>query len=170
LLKRFTFVLAVTALAAAGAQAAELPPRIKSRGSIVAAVVPNYPPLEMRDPASGTLIGFDIELGNALAEKLGVKMQWQETSFEQMLSAVRTGRVDIIMSGMSDLPARQETASFIDYVRSGTQFLTQAGRAPAAGPACQARSRNSATQPASPPAARPSRSSAPKARRMPVPS
>ncbi|MBI0435675.1 ABC transporter substrate-binding protein [Roseomonas sp. KE0001] len=113
----------------AAAQAAELPARITSRGAIVAAIVPNYPPLELRDPQTNELTGFDVELGQALAEKLGVRMQWQETSFDQMLASVRTGRVDIILSGMSDLKSRQETATFIDYLRSGSQFFTQHSRA-----------------------------------------
>ena len=111
------------------AQAAELPARIKSRGTIISAIVPNYPPLDLRDPKTNELTGFDVELGNALAAKLGVKMQWQETSFDQMLASVRTGRVDIILSGMSDLKTRQDTATFIDYLRSGSQFFTQADRA-----------------------------------------
>ncbi|QCK87091.1 ABC transporter substrate-binding protein [Phreatobacter aquaticus] len=128
MLKRL-MITAAACLAASAAIAQELPAAIKTRGSIIAAVVPNYPPLEMKDPATNQLTGFDIELGNAIAEKLGVRMQWQETSFEQMLSAVKTGRVDIILSGMSDLPARQETATFVNYIRSGTQFFTQHSRA-----------------------------------------
>jgi polar amino acid transport system substrate-binding protein len=120
---------AALALGLPAAQAAELPARITARGSIIAAIVPNYPPLELRDPKTNELTGFDVELGNALAAKLGVKMQWQETSFDQMLSSVRTGRVDIILSGMSDLKTRQDTATFVDYLRSGSQFFTQASRA-----------------------------------------
>jgi polar amino acid transport system substrate-binding protein len=120
---------AALCLTAAAAGAQELPAAIRQRGTIIAAVVPNYPPLEMKNPQTNELTGFDIELGNAIAAKLGVRMQWQETSFEQMLSAVRTGRVDIILSGMSDLPARQETATFINYIRSGTQFFVQHARA-----------------------------------------
>jgi polar amino acid transport system substrate-binding protein len=120
---------AALCLTATAVQAQELPAAIRQRGTIIAAVVPNYPPLEMKNPQTNELTGFDIELGNAIAAKLGVRMQWQETSFEQMLSAVRTGRVDIILSGMSDLPARQETATFVNYIRSGTQFFTQHSRA-----------------------------------------
>lgn len=121
--------LAATMLMPLAVQAAELPARIKSRGTLIAAIVPNYPPLDLRDPRTNELTGFDVELGNALAQKLGVKMQWQETSFDQMLASVRTGRVDIILSGMSDLKSRQETATFVDYLRSGSQFFTQASRA-----------------------------------------
>ncbi len=120
---------ALLATAVCAAPAAELPPAIAQRGTIVAAIVPNYPPLDLRDPASGQLTGFDVELGNAIAAKLGLKMQWQETSFEQMLAAVKTGRVDIILSGMSDLKSREDTADFVDYLQSGSQMFTQASRA-----------------------------------------
>ncbi|OYX82988.1 MAG: ABC transporter substrate-binding protein [Azorhizobium sp. 35-67-5] len=128
MLKRLVIVACLLAPSLAGA--AELPADIKARGTLIAAIVPNYPPLEMKDPATGALTGFDVALGQALAAKLGLKMQWQETSFEAMLSSLKTGRVDIILSGMSDLPARRDGASFIDYLRSGTQFFTQASSAP----------------------------------------
>ncbi len=54
------------------ALAAELPAEIKQSGLRIA-VVPNYPPMEFKDPATATLTGFDVELGEALAKKLGVK-------------------------------------------------------------------------------------------------
>ena len=47
------------------AMAIELPPDIAKRGSIKVALVPNYPPMEFRDPATNTLSGFDIDLGEA---------------------------------------------------------------------------------------------------------
>ena len=120
--------LAATVLAG-HATAAGLPDRIVARGSLIVAVTPNYPPLEFRDPATNALTGFDVELGNALAQKLGVKIEWQETAFEQMIPALATGRVDAIMSGMSDLASRHAAASFVDYLRSGPQFFTQGSRA-----------------------------------------
>lgn len=104
------------------AHAGDLPAAIAKRGAIIAAIVPNYPPIDMRDPATNALTGLDVDLGNALAAKLGVKMKWQETSFDQMLAAVDTGRVDIILSGMSDLASRHNAASFVDYMKSGPQF------------------------------------------------
>jgi polar amino acid transport system substrate-binding protein len=111
------------------ASAATLPDRIAARGSLILAITPNYPPMELRDPASNALTGFDVDLGEALARKLGVKVEWQETAFEQMLPAVATGRVDAILSGMSDLASRHDAASFVDYLRSGPQFFALASRA-----------------------------------------
>jgi len=109
--------------------AVALPDRIASRGKLIVAIVPNYPPMEFRDPASNTLTGFDVELGEALAGKLGVKIEWQETAFAQMIPALTTGRVDAILSGMSDLASRRDAASFVDYLRSGPQFFAQSARA-----------------------------------------
>ena len=111
------------------AAAADLPPKIAQRGTLIAAIVPNYPPLDLRDTATGKLSGFDVEFGEAVAQKLGLNMVWQETNFEEMIRAVKTGRVDIIISGMSDLKSREDTATFVDYLRSGSQFFTQAARA-----------------------------------------
>jgi polar amino acid transport system substrate-binding protein len=111
------------------ASAATLPPDIASRGSMVVAIVPNYPPLEFRDPATNTLTGFDVELGDALAKKMGTRITWQETSFDQMIPAIATGRVDAILSGMSDLASRHASATYVDYLRSGPEFYVQKSRA-----------------------------------------
>lgn len=110
------------------ASAQTLPARILDKKTIVVANVPNYPPLEFKDPKTGTLTGLDIDLGTALAKKLGVEIKWEEISFEGMIPALTTGRVDMILSGMSDLPARRETLDFVDYLASGAQFYTNADR------------------------------------------
>ena len=116
--------IAVFMLSAAHAQTA------RSKGApISAAVVSNYPPLEFKDPASGKLTGFDVDLGEALAAKLGTKIKWEETSFDQMMSSLATGRVDIILSGMTDLPARRDAVKFIDYLKTGPQFYVMKDRA-----------------------------------------
>jgi polar amino acid transport system substrate-binding protein len=121
--RRFSFAglqaaaLSLFALTAAQAQT-----------TIIAAVVPNYPPMEYRDPATNKLTGFDVEFGEALMAKAGVTLKWEETSFDQMMSAVATGRVNIILSGMTDLPARREVVTFIDYLKTGPQFYVMKDR------------------------------------------
>src|SRR5437667_7387965 len=85
--------------------------------------------MEFRDPATSTLTGFDVELGEALGRKLGIKIVWQETSFDQMMPAIATGRVDAILSGMTDLASRQDAATFVDYLHNGPRFFTLTSRA-----------------------------------------
>jgi polar amino acid transport system substrate-binding protein len=104
----------------------DAPDRIKKAGKIVIATMPNYPPITYKDPATAKLTGFDIDLGEAIAKELGLKAEWQEIAFAQMLPSLQTARVDMVMAGMSDLPARRETADFVDYMKSGPQFYTLA--------------------------------------------
>lgn len=115
----------------AAASAVDAPPRIKKAGKLVIATQPNYPPITYKDPATNKMMGFDIELGEAIAKELGVPVEWQEIGFAQMLPSLATGRVDMVMAGMSDLPARRETVDFVDYLRTGPQFYTSAAGAAA---------------------------------------
>src|SRR5882762_6620394 len=126
---KFLLAALLAGAATASVKAGELPPEIAKQGSLKVAVVPNYPPMEFRDPATNTLTGFDVELGEALGRKLGVRIAWQETSFDQLMPAIATGRVDAILSGMTDLKSRQDTATFVDYLRNGPRFFVQQSRA-----------------------------------------
>jgi polar amino acid transport system substrate-binding protein len=119
-------IATVLTLGAVSAHAQALPDRIRTAGKIVIATQPNYAPITYKDPATNRLIGFDIELGEAIAAELGVRVEWQETAFAQMLPSLQTGRVDMVMAGMSDLPARRETADFVNYMQTGAQFYTVA--------------------------------------------
>ncbi|HEY0288369.1 MAG TPA: ABC transporter substrate-binding protein [Pseudomonas sp.] len=103
---------------------AAVPSSVTENGEITAAIVPNYPPMDFKDPTTKALTGVDVDLGNALAERLGVNIRWQETAFEQMASGLVTKRFDIILSGMTDTAERQKTVTFIDYLISGPQLYT----------------------------------------------
>ncbi|MDJ1158036.1 ABC transporter substrate-binding protein [Chelatococcus sp. SYSU_G07232] len=119
-----TLAAAAAMLAAVPALAQELPARIRQAGKIVVATNPNYAPITYKDPATNKLQGFDIDLGEAVAKELGVTVEWQEIAFAQMLPSLQTGRVDMVLAGMSDLPSRRETVDFVDYMKSGAQFYT----------------------------------------------
>lgn len=113
------------------ASAAEPSERLRKAGKIVIATQPNYPPLTYRDPATNKAMGFDIELGEAIGRELGLKVEWQELGFAQMVPSLTTGRVDTVLAGMSDLPARREAVDFVDYLRAGPQFYTTPAQAKA---------------------------------------
>ena len=94
-----------------------------SSGVLRISVNPIYPPLEFRDPVTDRLTGFDIDFGNALAARMGVKAEWVETAFPQMIPSVQSGRTDMILSGFSDRPERRAFLDFLDYLKSGAQVL-----------------------------------------------
>jgi polar amino acid transport system substrate-binding protein len=121
---RIVIAAAVLIAGASAASAQAVPDRIKAAGKIVIATQPNYAPIAYKNPATNALTGFDIDLGEAIAAELGLKAEWQETAFAQMLPSLQTGRVEMVMAGMSDLPARRETADFVNYMVSGAQFYT----------------------------------------------
>jgi polar amino acid transport system substrate-binding protein len=98
-----------------------LPEYIASAGKVRIAVAAYFAPLEMRDPKTNEIVGFDIDLGNAIAEELGLKAEWEDGQFAQMIASLISKRVDVIQSGMSDTKQRQATADFIDYLKSGQQ-------------------------------------------------
>jgi polar amino acid transport system substrate-binding protein len=124
-MKNFVIPAVLAGVMASGITfAADLPASIKAKGEIVVAIMPNYPPMDFKDPATNTLTGLDYDLGNALAERLGVKIKWQETGFEQMINALTTDRVDMVLSGMTDTAERQASVTFVDYFTSGPQFYT----------------------------------------------
>lgn len=124
-MKFYAYVAAAIIAGTVGARAQALPDTIKTAGKIVVGTTANYPPVSFKDPKTNQLTGYDIDIGNAIAERLGVKIEWQETSFEQVLSALSTGRIDLYMGGMNDTPERRESADFVDYMQSGAQFFVQ---------------------------------------------
>ena len=115
---------AICLLAPVTAQGQTLPPDIEKSKVLRVALNTGYPPLEMRDPKTNEIIGFDIDLAAAIAKVLGVKIEYQDGAFENMTPALQSGRVDMIMSGFYDIPKRRPMFEFIDYLKAGAQFYT----------------------------------------------
>lgn len=106
----------------AGAQA--LPPDIAKSKVLRVALDPTYPPLEYKDTATGQLAGFDIDMANAMGADLGIKIEWQVGTFEQLTPSLQSGRADAVISGFYDIPKRRPAFDFVDYLRVGAQFYT----------------------------------------------
>ena len=122
---RFAFV-ATAACLATSAALAEVPDAIRQAGVLHASVNAIYAPMEYKDAASGQLTGLDVELGAALAKRLGLRIEWADSAFEQLIPSLKTGRADLLISGLTDTAAREETMDFIDYLKTGPQFYVAA--------------------------------------------
>ena len=84
------------------------------------------PPLEFY--ANGQQpTGSDIDLGNAIAAKLGVKAQWVNTAFAGIIPALQAGHCDAILSQLLDKPARRATVNFVDYMNSSEAIMVRKG-------------------------------------------
>lgn len=113
-------------LGSASVQAQTLPEDIAAAGVVRIALDVPYVPMEYRDPATGELTGFDVELAAAMAKTLGVSVEYQEGAFETLTPALQSGRADLIMSGFYDRPARREFFDFVNYLVAGGHFFTLA--------------------------------------------
>ncbi|MCW3478631.1 ABC transporter substrate-binding protein [Neisseriaceae bacterium JH1-16] len=80
-------------------------------------VDPTYAPFESKAP-DGKLVGFDIDIGNAICEKLKAKCVWVENSFDGIIPALKARKFDGILSSMSVTDKRQEQIAFSDKINN----------------------------------------------------
>ncbi|KUH84586.1 bifunctional serine/threonine-protein kinase/transporter substrate-binding domain-containing protein [Mycobacterium sp. IS-1556] len=119
----------VTPTAAPGAVeaiASTVPEEIRSTGRLVIGVNTPYAPNEFKD-ATGQIVGFDVDLMNAVARTLGLVPEYRETAFEAILPSVRAGDFNVGMSSFTDTKEREESVDFVTYFRAGTLWAQRAG-------------------------------------------
>jgi len=85
-------------------------------------VDPTFAPFESKD-AAGKVVGFDIDLGNAICEKLQAKCVWVENNFDAIIPALQARKFDAILSGMYMTEKRKEQIAFTDKIYNGPVFL-----------------------------------------------
>ena len=106
--------------------AATLPDDVKSRGRLVVGVNIPYAPNEFRD-GYGQLVGFDVDLMNAVARVLGVTPEYREVDFDTILPSVQAGDFDLGMSSVTDTAERERVADFVTYFQAGTLWAQRPG-------------------------------------------
>jgi ABC-type amino acid transport substrate-binding protein/predicted Ser/Thr protein kinase len=106
--------------------AATVPAEIRSTGRLVVGVNTPYPPNEFKD-TSGQIVGFDVDLMNAVARTLGLVPEYRETAFEAIIPSVRAGDFNAGMSSFTDTKERQGSADFVTYFQAGILWAQKAG-------------------------------------------
>ena len=83
--------------------------RINNKGTITVGTEGTYAPFTYHD-ASGKLTGYDVEVTRAVAEKLGVKVEFKETVWDSMMAGLKAGRFDIVANQVAlTTPERRAT-------------------------------------------------------------
>jgi ABC-type amino acid transport substrate-binding protein len=87
---------------------------IQKAGKIVLGTNATYPPYEFHKQIDGkdTIIGFDIAIGQAIADELGVKLEVKDMDFNGLLPALTAGKIDMIIAGMTPTDARKKSVDF----------------------------------------------------------
>lgn len=106
---------------------AMLPASIKSSGVIKIATDASYAPNEFFAADGKTIIGMDVDLGNAIATKLGVKAEFKNVTFDAIIAALAGGKYDLGMSSFTDTKEREKTVNFVTYFSAGESLIVAAG-------------------------------------------
>ncbi|MGV8901429.1 MAG: transporter substrate-binding domain-containing protein [Pseudomonas sp.] len=85
-------------------------------------VDPSYAPFESK-AADGSLVGFDIDLGNAICAELKVKCKWVESDFDGMIPGLKANKFDGVISSMTVTDARMKVIDFSEELFSGPTAL-----------------------------------------------
>jgi polar amino acid transport system substrate-binding protein len=109
------------------ALAAKVPAEIKSDGKLVIGVDSSYPPNEYLDTDGKTVIGWDVDLFNAVAAKLGLKTEWQSAVFDAIIPGIDSGKYEMGVSSFFVTDDRKKQVDMVSYYNVGTQWLTKKG-------------------------------------------
>ncbi|WP_155286130.1 ABC transporter substrate-binding protein/permease [Lacticaseibacillus zhaodongensis] len=88
--------------------------KIKKAGKVRVGLSADYAPYEFHSTISGKdqIVGFDVTMDKLIAKRLGVKLQIVEMSNDALLSALESGKVDLVISGITPTPERAKRVDF----------------------------------------------------------
>ncbi|MEU2258037.1 ABC transporter substrate-binding protein [Nocardia xishanensis] len=105
----------------------QLPDKVKQAGKLVIGVNVPYQPNEYKD-ASGKIVGFDVDVMDAVASVLGIRAEYVESAFEKIIPAIQAGTYDVGMSSITDSKEREQQVDFTTYFNAGIQWAQQTGK------------------------------------------
>ena len=106
--------------------ASTVPAGIRATGHLVIGVNVPYAPNEFKT-SNGQIVGFDVDLMNAIARTLGLVPDYRETPFESIIPAVRAQTFNVGMSSMTDNNDRESMVDFVTYFKAGTLWAQRPG-------------------------------------------
>jgi len=109
------------------ALAAKVPQSIAADGKIIFGTDASYAPNEFTAPDGTTIIGMDVDLGTAVAQKLGLQAEFQNSAFSGIIPGIQGGKYELGMSSFSVNPERVQTVDMVSYFTAGTSVAVKAG-------------------------------------------
>ena len=100
-----------TAASSAASAGGDLLSTIQSRGTLIVALEGAWPPWSFHD-ADDTLVGYDVEVSRAIAEKLGVEPEYVESDWDSLFAGMDAGRYDMVCNGVEVTEERSKTYDF----------------------------------------------------------
>ena len=94
---------------------------IKKKGTITMVTNASFEPFEYKD--GDTVIGIDAEIGQAIADDLGVKLEIQDIDFNSCIPSLTSGKADFCAAGMSVTEERKKNVDFTDTYFDASQMI-----------------------------------------------
>jgi polar amino acid transport system substrate-binding protein len=118
---------ALPSVSADDALKAKVPAAIASDGVIKVGSDTTYAPSEFLAADGSTITGFDVDLFTLVAQKLGLKAQFETAPFDSIIAGVGSGKYEAGVSSFTINPDRLQQANMISYYSAGTQWSTKKG-------------------------------------------
>ncbi|WP_026533078.1 amino acid ABC transporter substrate-binding protein [Arthrobacter sp. H41] len=100
---------------------------VQDAGVLTVGTEGTYRPFSFHEDGTGELTGYDVEVITAVAEKLGVEAEFQETQFDAIFAGLEAGRFDVVANQVSITDERQEVYDFSEpYTVSNGVIVTNA--------------------------------------------
>lgn len=109
------------------AAAALVPAAIKSKGTLTVGMDTSYPPVDTLAGDGQTAVGLDVDLFNAVAKTLGLKVVYQTANFDTIINGVNSSRYDVGISAFSITASREKSVHMVSYFTAGTQWAAVTG-------------------------------------------
>lgn len=116
---------ATSAAGHAGPAAKLVPSDLKSKGTLVVATDSTYPPADFT--VGGKVQGWNIDLGRAIAQQLGLRFTFAAISFDQLIPGIQAKRYDIGMSTIFITPERRKAVDFVTYFNDAKGIMVPQG-------------------------------------------
>lgn len=120
-------LFSVHAMAAGNGAEIEAPSAYAETGQITYCANFTNPPREFR--INGKPAGADVDLALAMADKLGLEVDWLQVKFAGLITALQGGNCDMIVGELFIKPERKEVIQFVPFSTSGQQIVVRKGEA-----------------------------------------
>jgi len=122
-MKKFLLVLTLLLTLAASLWAADGSlERVKKAGKFIVGIDDTFAPFGFKDK-KGVIVGFDIDLANEVAKRMGVKAEFKSCDWDGIILELKAGKIDMVWNGMTITPARAAQVSFSKAYHNDGQVI-----------------------------------------------
>lgn len=96
---------------------------IKEKGYFVMGLDDAFPPMGYREQGTDDIIGFDIDLANAVAKEMGVEVKFQPVIWDTIIEELNGKNIDLIWNGLTITDVRKKAMAFTDPYIEDKQLI-----------------------------------------------